>query len=194
MSKQTKRPETASDFPTASEPATHSGAGGGSLTACDETRPSKTVSDSRTELTHLIFPKSLNSSGRLYGGELLGWLDEMAGVVSKRHAGTDVVTASIDHMDFKAGAGEGDMVYILGYITHVGNTSMEVRIDSYVEELKTGLRHLINTAYFVMVAIGDDGRPTQVPSLTISSISEQAEWEAGQKRQALRKQRRQEGF
>lgn len=160
----------------------------------EQTRPSKTIDDSRAELTHLVFPKSLNGSQRLYGGELLGWLDEIAGIVAMRHAGTNVVTASIDHMDFKAGAVQGDMVYIRGYLTHVGNTSMEVRLDSYVEELKTGIRHLINTAYFVMVAIGEDGKPTQVPSLTIQDINEQAEWEAGQKRNALRKMRRREGF
>ncbi len=160
----------------------------------EHARPLKTVKDSRTELTHLILPRFLNASNRLYGGELLGWLDEMAGIVAMRHAGMNVVTASIEHLDFKAGAVQGDMVYIRGYITHVGNTSMEVRIDSYVEDLKTSIRHLINTAYFVMVAIGENGKPTQVPGLKITSIAEQMEWEAGQKRNALRKRRRQEGF
>ena len=72
------------------------------------------------------------------------------------------MTASIDHMDFKAGAKLGDTVYINGHLTYVGNTSMEVRIDSYVEEMKDGSRHPINTAYFVMVGVDSDGKPVQV--------------------------------
>lgn len=157
-------------------------------------RPVRKISDSRTEQVHILFPRSLNHEGRLYGGELLGWLDELAGVVARRHAGLPVVTASIDHLDFKARAGLGDTVFIQGHLTYVGNSSMEVRIDSYVEDMQSGMRHMINTAYFVMVALGEDGKPAQVPALSIETVSEQAEWEAGKRRQALRKERSREGY
>ena len=157
-------------------------------------RPIKNVSDSKTVQVHLISPKSLNSLGRLFGGELLGWIDEVAGIVARRHCGRPAVTASIEHMDFKSGAKNGDMICIRGHLTYVGNTSMEVRIDSYVEELQTGVRHLINTAFFVMVGLGKDGKPAQVPGLKVETISEQAEWEAARKRQEYRKHRSQEGF
>ena len=157
-------------------------------------RPVKSQEDSRTELVHLLFPRSLNHQGRLFGGELLGWIDEIAGVVAMRHSGRTVVTASIEHMDFKAGAKSGELVYICGHLTYVGNSSMEVRIDSYVESVADGTRRLINTAFFVMVAVDDEGRPAQVPALRVETINEQAEWEAGKKRQELRRQRRREGF
>ena len=154
----------------------------------------KRVSDSRTEVTHILFPGSLNDMGRLYGGQLLEWLDELAGIVARRHCGGSVVTASIDRMDFKEGAKQGDMVFIRGYLTYVGTTSMEVRMDSYVENPADGSRHMINTAFFVMVAVDDKGAPTQVPPLIIEGVSENAEWEAAKKRMELRKVRRKEGF
>ena len=157
-------------------------------------RSVKSAEDSRTERTHILFPRSLNNQGRLFGGELLGWIDEIAGVVAMRHCGRTAVTASIEHMDFKAGAGSGDLVYICGHLTYVGNSSMEVRIDSYVESIADGRRRLINTAFFVMVAVDEEGRPVQVPGLRVETINEQAEWEAGKKRQALRRERRREGY
>ena len=157
-------------------------------------RASKRVDESLTEETHILFPRALNNAGRLYGGQLLEWIDELAGIVARRHSGHEVVTASIDNMDFKAGAYLGDTVYIRGYLTYVGRTSMEVRIDSYVEDLKDGKRRMINSAFFVMVAVGEDGSPVEVPQLLIGSVSEQAEWESAKRRMELRKHRRKEGF
>ena len=157
-------------------------------------RPIKSVSDSKTEQVHLVSPKSLNSQGRLFGGELLGWIDEVAGIVAMRHCGRTAVTASIEHMDFKSGAKNGDMIYIRGHLTYVGNTSMEVRIDSYVESMEDGMRHMINTAFFVMVAIDEDGKPVQVPGLRVKTLNEQAEWEAGEIRKEHRKKLRTGGF
>ena len=150
-------------------------------------RPIKTVSESKTEQVHRVTPKSLNSMGRLFGGELLGWIDEVAGIVAMRHSGRTAVTASIEHMDFKSGAKNGDMIYICGRLVYVGNTSMQVRIDSYVESMEDGMRRMINTAYFVMVALDDDGKPVQVPGLRVKTLNEQAEWEAGEERQEHRK-------
>ena len=150
-------------------------------------RPIKNVSDSKTVQVHLISPKSLNSLGRLFGGELLGWIDEVAGIVARRHCGRPAVTASIEHMDFKSGAKNGDMIYICGRLVYVGNTSMQVRIDSYVESMEDGMRRMINTAFFVMVAVDDDGKPVQVPGLRVKTLNEQAEWEAGEIRKEHRK-------
>ena len=159
-----------------------------------EGRKMKHVSDSMTEQVHLLFPRTMNSAGRLYGGQLLEWLDEIAGIVGKRHSGCNVVTASIDRLDFKEAAREGDTVYIQGYLTYVGSSSMEVRIDSYVEDMKDGKRRLINTAFFVMVALDDEGNPCKVPGLIVENISEQANWEAGARRHELRRKRVREGF
>lgn len=153
----------------------------------------KRVEDSRTEQTYLVMHRHINGYGRLFGGQLMQWIDEMAGIVSKRHAGMETTTASIDNLNFKAAAFLNDMVVLIGRITYVGRTSMEVRVDTYVEDLE-GMRRVINRAYLVMVALDPEGHPRKVPRLAVETESEKAEWESGQKRYLLRQQRRKEGF
>lgn len=153
----------------------------------------KRVIDSQTEQTYLLMSQHINGSGRLFGGQLLAWLDELAGIVAMRHSGGNVITASIDNLQFKHGAHLNDIIVLVGKVTYVGNSSMEVRIDTYVEE-SDGTRYPINRAYFVMVALDQREIPKRVPRLTIETIEQQAEWDAAEKRNALRKQRKEEGY
>ena len=121
------------------------------------------------------------------------WMDELAAIVSRRHCGSEVTTAAVDNLNFKAGAYMGDMVALVGKLVYVGRTSMEVRIDAYVED-RTGIRRNINRAYIVMVAVDQEGRAVEVPRLDIETETERAEWAGGEKRYQLRKQRRIEGY
>ena len=82
---------------------------------------------------------------------------------------------------------------LTGKLTHVGRTSMEVCVKTYVEQL-SGKRRLINTAYLVLVALDENDLPTPVPALTPVTHEERLEWEAGKRRRALRKQRRKEEY
>ena len=156
-------------------------------------RKQKSVEDSRTENTYLIMPKHINGYGRLFGGILMQWIDEVAGIVAHRHAGSIVTTACVDNLNFKAGAYLGDTVVLIGRMTYVGKTSMEVRVDTYAEDAD-GTRRMINRAYEVLVAIDQNDKKIQVPELLIETENEKAEWIGGEKRYALRKQRRIEGF
>lgn len=156
-------------------------------------RKQKRVEDSRTENTYLIMPKHINGYGRLFGGILMQWIDEVAGIVAHRHAGSIVTTACVDNLNFKAGAYLGDTVVLIGRMTYVGKTSMEVRVNTYAEDAD-GTRRMINRAYEVLVAIDQNDKKLQVPGLLIETESEKAEWIGGEKRYALRKQRRIEGF
>lgn len=153
----------------------------------------KSVLDSQTEQTYLLMSQHINGCGRLFGGQLLSWIDELAGIVAMRHSSGNVTTASIDNLQFKHGAHVNDIVVLIGKITYVGNSSMEVRIDTYVEEVD-GSRHPINRAYFVMVALDENEAPKNVPRLKIETTEQQAEWNAAVKRHALRKQRKTEGY
>ncbi len=153
----------------------------------------KHVEDSRTENTYLIMPRHINCYGRLFGGILMQWIDEVAGIVAHRHAGSIVTTACVDNLNFKAGAYLGDTVVLVGRVTYVGKTSMEVRIDTYAED-PDGMRRMINRAYEVLVSIDEEGNKLEVPGLIVETEAQKAEWEGGQKRYALRKQRRKEGF
>lgn len=154
----------------------------------------KNVADSLTEWTRVLRYEDINGQNRLFGGRLLAWIDEIAGTVAMRHSGTQVTTAAIDNLQFKQGAVLNDMIVMIGKITHVGHSSMEVRVDSYVEGTD-GFRHVINRAYLTLVCVDSDGKPKAVPyGLNINSESEKAEWNGAEKRIALRKERRREGF
>ena len=67
-------------------------------------RKMKRVEDSMAEQSYLLMPRCLNAAGYLFGGQLLAWIDETAGIVAKRHAEMNVVTVAVDNMYFKAGA------------------------------------------------------------------------------------------
>ena len=153
----------------------------------------KHVSDSEVYQVQTVFVSHLNAQGRLFGGQLVAWIDIVAGAVARRHCRCDVTTAEIDSLQFKEPVNANSVVVLRGKMTYVGRTSMEVRVDSYVEALN-GTRKLVNTAYLVIVALDRNGRPTPVPKLICDTPEEEAEWEAGQKRRRLRQQRRTESF
>lgn len=156
-------------------------------------RPIKKVSDSLTQQQYLICPAHINHYGRLFGGQLLKWIDELAGIVAIRHSGATVTTAAIDNLQFQAPAYTGDMIVLEGRVTYVGRSSMEVRVDTFREALD-GSREMINRAYMDMVAIDCRGKAQEVPDLLLQTEEEIKENEAAKRRKALRKQRRQEGF
>lgn len=156
-------------------------------------REQKHVEDSRTENTYLIMPKHINGYGGLFGGILLQWIDEVAGIVAHRHAGSIVTTACVDNLNFKAGAYLGDTVVLIGRMTYVGKTSMEVRVDTYAED-SNGMRRMINRAYEVLVALDENDNKLEVPGLIVETEAQKAEWIGGQKRYELRRQRRKDGF
>ena len=114
-------------------------------------------------------------------------------LTEQSHAEMNVVTVAVDNMYFKAGARVNDTIVLIGRLTHVGRSSMEVRIDTYCEALD-GTRTMINRAYFIMVGTDEHQHPVEVPGLIIEGVTQQIENEAAQKRAKLWKVRRQEGF
>ncbi|MFV0529159.1 MAG: acyl-CoA thioesterase [Lachnospiraceae bacterium] len=153
----------------------------------------KRMKDSMTEKTFLLMPRHSNASDMLFGGQLMEWIDEMGGIVSRRHCNTETITASVDQLNFQKGASIGEMIVLIGRMTYVGRTSMEVKVDTYVERMD-GKRYQINSAYLVMVSIDKERNPLPVPSLLVETETEKEEWESAKRRYDLRKQRRIEGF
>ena len=155
---------------------------------------SKNVSYSKTEQVHLVQPADLNGGGRLFGGTLLKMIDEVAAIVAMRHTGMKTVTtAAIDHLVFKSGAYVNDLIVLISYITYTGRTSMEVRVDTYVER-SDGMRYPINRAYVVLVALDANNQPTQVPALILENDIQKEEYAMAEKRKSLRLERQKSGF
>ena len=153
--------------------------------------PGKTVDDSRTETVHIVRPNHLNGSNRLFGGILMQWIDEVAGIVAKRHSMCHVTTASVDNLTFLHGAYQNDMVVIRGKLTWVGNSSMEVCVDTYVETPQ-GESRRINNAHFMMVALDENDKPVQVPRLILQTENDRLAWAHGEERRRIRNRRRQD--
>jgi acyl-CoA hydrolase len=153
----------------------------------------KTVDESRVETIHLVRPTHLNGANRLFGGVLMQWIDEVAGIVAKRHSMCNVTTASVDNLTFLHGAYQNDMVVIKGRLTWVGSTSMEVCVDTYVETLDGG-RDRINNAHFMMVALDENDKPVPVPKLVLQTEEERVDWACGEERRRIRIQRKKDNL
>ena len=153
----------------------------------------KLVSQSQTEQVQIVMSGDINGQGRLFGGRLVEWIDIVAAVVARRHCGYEVTTVSIDNLYFKAPAYVNETVVLVGRVTHTGRTSIEVRVDTYVESL-CGIRNMINSAYVVMVALDNNEKPAPVPPLILEKEEQRTEWTSGKKRREITKFRQQEGF
>jgi acyl-CoA hydrolase len=153
----------------------------------------KKVSDSIVETVRIVRPNHLNGANRLFGGILMQWIDEVAGIVAKRHAMTNVITASVDNLTFVRGAFQNEMVVIIGKLTWVGTSSMEVLVETYVENIKRE-RSLINKAYLVMVSIDENDKPVRVPRLMLETEEQKVEWENAEIRHMIRRERKTDGL
>lgn len=127
---------------------------------------SKTVADSRVELSSLMRPHHANFSGNVHGGVLLGLMDEGAYLCASKFAERYCVTAALDHVEFSGPVRVGDMVTICATVNAVGRTSMQVGLVVTAEDPQVpGTARQTNHSFFTMVAKGEDGRPVPVPRL-----------------------------
>jgi acyl-CoA hydrolase len=149
----------------------------------------KHVYESKTEHVQIILLEHLNGFNRLFGGKLVEWIDVVAAVVARRHSNRNVTTASVDNLQFKAPAYVNDTIVLCGCMTYVGKTSMEVKVETFVEKI-SGEKTLINRAYLVLVALDENENPTTVPGLILDTEEEKTEWQAGIRRYDLRRRRR----
>jgi uncharacterized protein (TIGR00369 family) len=129
----------------------------------------KPVELSQTTLTELMIPSYSNFGGKIHGGIILSLMDKVAYVCAAKHSDGYCITASIDVVNFLAPVEVGELVSLMASVNYVGKTSMIIGIRVISENLKTHEVKHTNTSYFTMVAIGDNGRPKEVPGLILKS-------------------------
>ncbi|MCL1854515.1 MAG: acyl-CoA thioesterase [Clostridia bacterium] len=148
----------------------------------------RTVSYSRAEQVQIILPMNVNASFQLFGGLLMQWIDVVAAVVARKHSGCQVTTAAVDHLEFLASANLNDVVLLQGRMIHTGRSSMEVCVETFVEQMENGgERKLVNRAFVTLVALDQDRRPTAVPALLPETAAEKADYEMGRQKWLKRK-------
>jgi len=138
-----------------------------------------------TSQIQIVMPPHVNGTGRLFGGQLLAWIDVTAAVEARRHALSQVTTVAVDNLRFLGPAFLDETVRLDARVTWTGRTSLEVRVDSFVEAL-SGTERLINRAYLVFVALDKTGKPVQVPSFIPDTAEEKKEWVEAEKRREMR--------
>jgi uncharacterized protein (TIGR00369 family) len=138
-----------------------------------ENMEGKTVAQSSVVMSQAMIPQDANPAGNVHGGVIMKLIDTAAGVVAGRHARANVVTASIDRLDFLHPVFIGDFVTLRASLNFVGKTSMEVGVRVEAENLLTGeIRHT-STAYLTFVALDGNGRPMPLPALIVETEEQQ---------------------
>ncbi len=127
----------------------------------------RTANYSRTTITELMIPSYANFGGKIHGGILLSLMDKVAYACATKHAGTYVVTVSVDNVEFRQPVEVGELVSLHASVNYVGKSSLIIGIKVVAENIKTATVKHTNTSYFTMVAKDDEGKPTEVPPLIL---------------------------
>lgn len=148
---------------------------------------SRAMSFSRGEITTFVMPHMQNVLGDLFGGHLMALVDQAAAVAAIRHAGGPAVTKSIDRLDFHHPIPVGALVTCTSTVDFVGNSSMDITVQVYSEQVSTGARQHTHTAHVVFVAIDLERRPKRVPRLLPETEEERIRYAAARIRHEARK-------
>lgn len=146
----------------------------------------KLPADSLIIMTEIVLPNDTNTFGNLMGGRLMYWMDIAAALSGSKHCNAPVVTASVDNISFTNPIVLGNVVHIEAKLTRVFNTSMEVHLNVWGEDIIRQYRYKSNEAYYTFVALGPDGKPRIVPQLIPESEEENRLYESALQRRQLR--------
>jgi acyl-CoA hydrolase len=152
----------------------------------------KTPATSRTVLSQIMGIAESNLAGFVHGGSIMRLVDEACGTAAARHCGNRVVTAAMDEMSFIEPVLLGDVVTLRAQVNEVGTTSMEVGCRVESENIRTGRRRHVSSAYLVFVALDDRGKPCEVPPLVAENDEDRRRMEEAKIRRAHRLSRKAE--
>ncbi|NYT59655.1 acyl-CoA thioesterase [Alcaligenaceae bacterium] len=139
-------------------------------------------------MTVLMTPDTANFSGKVHGGAILKLLDQVAYACASRYAGSYVVTLSVDQVMFRQPIKVGELVTFLASVNHTGNSSMEIGIKVIAEDIRDKVVRHVNSCFFTMIAMDDDGKPTKVPVLTPATADEHRRFAAAEIRREVRRE------
>ncbi|MBS1777717.1 MAG: acyl-CoA thioesterase [Bacteroidetes bacterium] len=142
--------------------------------------------DSYVMMSELVLPNDTNTLGNLMGGRLMHWMDIAAAIAAQKHCNCPVVTASVDNVSFNNPIKLGNLLTIEAKLTRAFNTSMEVYLRVWGEDLAAQYKYLSNEAYFTFVALDPNSRPRKVPDLVPETEGERKIFDSALSRRQLR--------
>ena len=146
----------------------------------------KFAKESFVTLTELVLPNDTNTLNNLMGGRLMLGIDIVSAISAQKHSNRIVVTASVDNVSFKKAIQLGNVVTLNAHVTRSFNSSMEVAIEVWAEDIPSGRRIESNRAFFTFVAVDQLGKPIDVPELIPETDEEKALFEGALRRRQLR--------
>jgi acyl-CoA hydrolase len=152
----------------------------------DEVVVSRTVAESQSERSEIVFPADSNALGNLFGGRLMQFIDLVGAVAASRHSRAITVTASMDHLDFVAPVHVGDLLILKASVNRAFRTSMEIGVKAMVEDVRgQRLRH-VSSAYLTYVAVDREGRAVAVPQVVPETEHQKRRFEDAGRRREMR--------
>ncbi|QDK39717.1 acyl-CoA thioesterase [Bdellovibrio sp. NC01] len=133
-------------------------------------------------MTELVLPSHTNALGTVFGGTIMSWIDIAAAIAAQRHSNKEVVTASIDRLDFVAPVYKGWVVNLHASVNYTSRTSMEVGVRVEAENPKTGEMFHTASAYTTFVALGSNGKPVEIPELILETDDQKRRFADAKKR------------
>jgi acyl-CoA hydrolase len=122
----------------------------------------KQIEESRTSIFKAVFPNTTNHYDTLFGGTAMHLMDEVAFITATRFSRQRMVTVSSDKIDFTKPIPSGTIIELVGHVKHVGNTSLKVHVDVFIEEMYSNKRESAINGEFTFVAIDEDRNPTRI--------------------------------
>jgi uncharacterized protein (TIGR00369 family) len=154
---------------------------------CGQTDAADPTGDARRAvLAQVMLPTDANHEGDVHGGALMKLADTAGAIAAMRHAHRRVVTVMMDSMTFEYPVSVGDLVLLDAVVTWVGRTSLEVEVSVDTEDVVAGTRRRTSTAFFVYVALDEDGHPSPVPPLALRTDAERHTFARAEERRRLR--------
>jgi acyl-CoA hydrolase len=150
------------------------------------TLKAKTPSESHIVMTELVLPNDTNVHGNLMGGRLMYWMDIAAALAAGKHCNAPVVTASVDNISFESPIKLGNVVHIEARLSRAFNTSMEVHLRVWGEDLSQQYKYKSNEAYYTFVALDPNRKPRPVPQVIAESEDEKMLYDGALRRRQLR--------
>ncbi len=141
-----------------------------------------------TTMQRIMMPMDANVAGNVFGGTILRLIDEVASIVAFKHARNNVVTASLDRMDFFSPVYIGDLLRLIASMNYAHRTSMEIGVRVEAENPLSGQVRHTGTCYLTYVALDKNGKATPVPELTPQTEEEKRRWTEAERRRKQRLQ------
>ena len=155
-------------------------------TIMNQAMKSKTPQETYNVMSELVLPNDTNTLGNLMGGKLMYWMDIASAISAMKHCNCQVVTASVDNVSFANPIKLGNILTIESTVTRAFNTSMEVYLKVWGEDLHAQYKYLTNEAYLTFVALDPNGKPRKVPDLVPQTAEETARFEGALRRRQIR--------